>query len=153
MKDVERSLEDRIGSIVNAMGYEFVGLELQRQGKYSLLRIYIDSENGIKVDDCSKVSYQVSAMLDVEDPISGQYTLEVSSPGLNRPLFTLEQYKKFIGSEVKIKLRAPIKERRNFAGTLLRVEGVNIHLLSNAEEIVLPFSTIEKANIVAEIRM
>ena len=82
MKEVESTLRDRVASVVNAMGYEFVGCELQRQGRGSVLRIYIDSEKGITLDDCSKVSRQVSAMLDVEDPIQGHYTLEISSPGI-----------------------------------------------------------------------
>lgn len=153
MRNVELTLRERLASLVSAMGYEFVGCEMQSQGRHSLLRIYIDSERGITVDDCSSVSYQVSAMLDVEDPIQGQYTLEVSSPGLDRPLFEIAQYQKFVGNQVKIKLNSPINDRRNFSGILLRVQGTDIHLMVGTEEIVVPFSSIEKANVIAEIRM
>lgn len=155
MRKEEITLNDRLGALIQGMGYEFVGCELLRQGRHSLLRVYIDvnkREKGVTVDDCARVSNQVSAMLDVEDPIQSQYTLEVSSPGLNRPLFNLSQYERSVGESVKLRLRAPIEERRNFSGVLLRVEGDKIHLLMDAEEIVLPFSNIEKANIIAEIR-
>lgn len=146
------SLRDRLASLVTTMGYEFVGCELQPQGRGSVLRIYIDSENGIKLADCSRVSYQVSAMLDVEDPIAGQYVLEVSSPGLDRPLFEIEQYQKYIGSRIKIRMRTPLNNnRRNFVGILVRIDNMNIHLLMDQEELVLPFADIEKAKLVPEI--
>ena len=150
MRDVESTLQDRLASLVTAMGYEFVGCEIQRHSRRSVLRIYIDSEQGIKLDDCSKVSYQVSAMLDVEDPIKGEYTLEISSPGVDRPLFEIAHYQKYIGSRVKVRVHNPIEGRRNFVGVLLRVQETDIHLLMDAgEEVVLPFSTIERAKVVA----
>ncbi len=149
MKHVAITLRDRLASVVEALGYEFIGCELQRQGRGSLLRIYIDSANGITVDDCSKVSYQVSAMLDVEDPIQGAYTLEVSSPGIDRPLFEIAHFNKYVGNKVKIRLLAPIENRRNLVGMLVKVESMNIHLLIDSEEIVVPFSEIEKAKLIA----
>lgn len=152
MEKVAATLNERLGSLVNMMGYEFVGCELHRQGQQGVLRIYIDSENGITVDDCSRVSYQVSAMLDVEDPIQGNYSLEVSSPGLDRPLFEIAHYQKQIGNRVKVRVCAPVHNKRKFVGILLRVDGNDIHLLVDAEEVVLPFSDIEKANIIADIR-
>jgi ribosome maturation factor RimP len=93
----------------------------------------------------------VSAMLDVEDPIAGEYVLEVSSPGLDRPLFEIAHYQKFVGSRVKVRVHAPLDNRRNFVGTLVRVDGTNVHLLVDQEEVVLPFSNIDKAKIVADI--
>ncbi len=150
MANVEITLRDRLASLVSGMGYEFVGCELQRHGRNALLRIYIDSESGIKLDDCSRVSRQVSAMLDVEDPIQGQYTLEVSSPGLNRPLFEIAHYLKMIGNRAKLKLYAPVNNQRNVKGVIVRVEGMDIHLLVDTVEIVVPFSNIEKANIIAD---
>lgn len=149
---MEITLNDRLTSLISAMGYEFVGCELLRQGKHSVLRVFIDTESGVTVDDCSRVSHQVSAMLDVEDPIPGQYTLEVSSPGLNRPLFELKHYQQFVGKQIKLRLRAPREDnRRNFVGVITKVEGANIHLTVDAEEVVLPFSNIEKANLIADI--
>jgi ribosome maturation factor RimP len=146
------TLRDRIAAIVNRMGYIFVGCELKPQGRRSVFRIYIDNESGVTLDGCSKVSRQISAMLDVEDPIQGEYTLEISSPGLNRPLFELAHYQKQIDKRIKVHLRIPINGQSNFVGMLLRVENDNIHLLVDAEEKVLPFSDIEKANVIADIR-
>lgn len=152
MEKVQITLRDQLASLVDTMGYEFVGCELTSQDGQALLRIYIDSTNGITVDDCSKVSRQISAMLDVEDPIQGEYFLEVSSPGLNRPLFEIAHYQNQIGQRVKVRICAPIQNRRKFVGILLRVDGNDIHLLVDKEEVVLPFSNIEKANIIADIR-
>jgi ribosome maturation factor RimP len=149
---IELTLRDRLASIVSGMGYEFVGYEMQRQGRRGILRIFIDNEKGITVDDCSKVSYQISAMLDVEDPIPGEYSLEISSPGLDRPLFELAHYRKFIGNRVKVRLHTPVNNRRNFTGELVRVDEMNIHLLVDTVEIVVPFSSIEKGNVIADIR-
>jgi ribosome maturation factor RimP len=133
------------------MGYEFVGCEYHGQGRYSVLRIYIDNQNGVTLDDCSKVSQQVSAVLDVEDPIHGRYSLEVSSPGLDRPLFEITHYQKQIGNRIKLRLFTPVQNQRNFVGVLLRVEENTIYLLVNGEEKKLSFFDIEKANVVADI--
>jgi ribosome maturation factor RimP len=152
MSKSEVSLRDRLASLVNSMGYEFVGMELLRQGrKRSLLRIYIDKDKGVTLDDCTTVSRQVSAMLDVEDPIQDEYSLEISSPGIDRPLFEITQYQKQIGERIKVRLSSRLAERRNIVGFLLRVEGDDIHLLVDQEELVIPFSTIEKAKVIADI--
>jgi ribosome maturation factor RimP len=152
MSKGEVSLRDQLASLISSMGYEFVGMELQRQGrKRSLLRIFIDTDKGVTLDDCTAVSRQVSAMLDVEDPIQGEYSLEISSPGIDRPLFELAHYQKQIGERVKVRLSSRLTERRNIVGVLLRVEGENIHLLVGQEELVIPFSTIEKAKVIADI--
>lgn len=150
MKESVNTLRDQLASLVEALGYEFVGCELQRQGRDSVLRIFIDSVSGVNLDDCTKVSRQVSAMLDVEDPIPGRYTLEISSPGLDRPLFEIQHYKKQIGQRVKLRLKEPVENRRNIVGILLRVEEMNIHLKVDEEEIVVPFSKIEKGKVIIE---
>lgn len=151
MREVEVTLRDRLASLVTAMGYELVGCELKRQGRGSVLRVYIDNERGITIDDCSTVSRQVSAMLDVDDPIQGEYSLEISSPGLNRPLFELAHYQKQIGQHVKVRLYAPINNRRNYVGVLIRVDDDKIRLLCESEEVELSFSDIEKGNIIANV--
>lgn len=148
MSRIASTLNDQLLSIVNAMGYEFVGAEMQGR----VLQLFIDKENGVGLDDCSRVSRQVSAMLDVENPIQGHYILEVSSPGLDRPLFELTHYKKQLGKRIKVHMQAPINRRRKFVGMLLRVVDNDIHLLVDEEEVVLPFSEIEKANVIADIR-
>lgn len=100
-------LQALLAPVVEALGYECWGVEFISQGRHSVLRVYIDRPEGILIDDCEAVSRQVSGILDVEDPISGEYTLEVSSPGMDRPLFTLEQFAKHAGEQVKIRLRSP----------------------------------------------
>lgn len=140
-----------IEPIITGLGYEFVGAEFTGQGKSSVLLVYIDSENGILVTDCSKVSHQISGVMDVEDPISGQYRLEVSSPGLERPLYTLAHFERFKGSVVKLELRqATLEGQRKFTGDILDVKGDIVHLHVDEEEIEIPFSLIKKAKLVAK---
>ena len=134
--------------MVEALGYECWGLEFLSQGRHSLLRVYIDRPEGILIEDCEKVSRQVSGVLDVEDPISGEYTLEVSSPGMDRPLFTLEQFARYVGEQVKIKLRVPFERRRNFQGVLRGVEEQDVVVLVDDHEYLLPIDSIDKANII-----
>ena len=140
---------EKLEKLITSMGYEFVGREFVSQGGRSILRLYIDSEKGINVDDCAKVSRQVSAMLDVEDSIQGRYSLEVSSPGINRPLFELKHYPKYIGSHLKLRLRASVDGQRQFKALLKAVSGDNITLLveETGQEIIVPFSMIEKSNV------
>ncbi len=143
-------IQELIEPSVEALGYELWGLEFISAGKHSVLRVYIDKEEGILVDDCAAVSHQVSGILDVEDPISTEYTLEVSSPGMDRPLFKLSHYKKFINNWVEIKLRAPFEGRRKFAGTLTAIEGEDVVVRIDNEEFILPVDAIDKANIVSK---
>jgi ribosome maturation factor RimP len=145
-------LLDLIQPAVEGLGYEFVGAELVGQGKESILRVYIDTEVGVLVGDCTKVSHQISGVLDVEDPISGQYNLEVSSPGIERPLFTLEHFERFKGKVVKLELRqATLEGQRKFTGDVLEVNGDVIHLHVDEEEVEIPFSLIKKARIIVNV--
>lgn len=141
-------LQELMAPAVVDLGYELWGVQLLSQGRHTTLRIFIDSPAGITVDDCAKVSHQVSGILDVEDPIQSQYTLEVSSPGLDRPLFTLEQYQRYIGHDVAVRLRVPFEGRRKFEGLLVGVEDGDIVIRIENEEFLLPFESIDKANIV-----
>ncbi|MCQ4285968.1 ribosome maturation factor RimP [Pseudomonas stutzeri] len=141
-------LQALLAPVVEALGYQCWGIEFISQGRHSLLRVYIDHSNGILVDDCEKVSRQLSGVLDVEDPISSDYTLEVSSPGMDRPLFTLEQYSAHVGGQVKIKLRSPFEGRRNFQGLLRGVEEQDVVVLVDDHEYLLPIDMIDKTNII-----
>ena len=145
-------LEDLLSPVVVSLGYEFVGLEYLPQGKHSLLRIYIDKPEGITVDDCSAVSHQVSGVLEVEDPISGHYVLEVSSPGLDRPLFKFEDFERFSGYNVQIRLQVPMDGRRNYKGLLegVQADGQLVDVAIDDEIISLPWDRIEKARLVVE---
>ncbi len=150
MRKVETSLSDRLAALVTAMGYEFVGCELANQGRGSVLRIYIDQNEGITLADCTKVSHQISAMLDVEDPIQGEYSLEISSPGLKRPLFELAQFAKVIGQTVKVRMASPLNGQRNFVGILQKVDNADISILVGTNEVALPFAGIDKANLLPD---
>lgn len=146
-------LEALFAPTLEAMGYELVGVEYQGGGRGGLLRLFIDSEQGITLEDCERVSHQVSGLLDVEDPIPGQYRLEVSSPGLDRPLFRLEHYARFIGQSVRLRLREPRGGRRKFEGVIDRVEGGEVVIRREDEpfELVLDVADIDKANLVPQI--
>ncbi|MDU5058809.1 MAG: ribosome maturation factor RimP [Pseudomonas aeruginosa] len=141
-------LQALLAPVVEALGYECWGVEVISQGRHSVLRVYIDRPEGILIDDCEAVSRQVSGILDVEDPISGEYTLEVSSPGMDRPLFTLEQFAKHAGEQVKIRLRSPYEGRRNYQGILRGVEEQDVVVLVDDHEYLLPIDSIDKANII-----
>ncbi len=139
-----------IEPIVIGMGYEMLGVEYIPQGKHSVLRVYIDKPEGISVDDCGDVSRQISAMLDVEDPIKGEYNLEVSSPGLDRPLFTLTHFAQFTGRSATVRLKMPINGQRKFVGLIESVANDVLNLESNGESVAIPFDLIDKANLVPE---
>ena len=148
MASLEERLTDMLAPSVEDLGYELVGVEYVRAGKHSTLRVYIDQEEGILVDDCAAVSRQVSAIMDVEDPITNEYTLEVSSPGLERPLFNAAQYAAFVGEEVKMQLRMPIQNRRRWKGVISSVDGEIISVAVEGKEERFALSNIQKANIV-----
>jgi len=133
---------------VSGVCYWFVGAEVLVQGKEAILRVYIDSVNVVLVVYCSKVSHQISGVMDVEDPISGQYTLEVSSPGLERPLYTLSHFERFKGSFVKLELsQATLEGQRRFTGDILGVKDESVLLHVDDEEIEIPFARIKKAKL------
>lgn len=134
---------------VEALGFELVDVELAGGGHSPTLRIYIDSPRGITVDDCAQVSRQLSAIFDVEDPLPGSYLLEVSSPGLDRPLVQPADFRKRVGETVKVKLRRPDETgRRNFSGELLEVTDDGIVLVVDKERYSLPYTAIERARLV-----
>ncbi|MEX2469518.1 MAG: ribosome maturation factor RimP [Pseudohongiellaceae bacterium] len=151
MKRSEVLIADLVTPTVEALGLALWGVEHVSQGKFSLLRIYIDrADDGVTVDDCAMVSNQVSALLDVEEPISGEYTLEVSSPGLDRPLFTLPQFEQYVGDPVSIRTRGPVDGRRKFKGTIAEVVNDAVVVTVDGVDYKIPHGEIEKAAIVFE---
>jgi ribosome maturation factor RimP len=140
-----------INPVIEDMGYELLGVEYVASGKHSILRLYIDSESGIGVDDCEAVSRQVSAIMDVEDPITGQYSLEVSSPGIERPLFTLAHYQRFLGCDISLRLFRPIEGRRKFTGSIGSISEVSetMELVTELGPVTIDLNLIDKANLVA----
>jgi len=134
--------------VITSMGYELVGILYRPSRGEGLLRIYIDSESGINVDDCAQVSYQVSGILDVEDPVPGHYRLEVSSPGVNRPLFTLEHYRRYIGETARLRLLGTWEGRRSLSGTLVGVEDDHVIIDDQSGRYRVPFDRVDRANLV-----
>jgi ribosome maturation factor RimP len=143
-------LTNLLRPLVEDLGYEFVGLEHGSNPKDPVLVIYIDKEDGIAVEDCERVSREVAALLDVEDPIPGRYNLEVSSPGLDRPLFTLEQFEQFSGEVARISLYAPLAGRRKFKGKILGTEGDQVKLALDDSEVLLEMGNVAKARLVPD---
>ena len=147
---MKEELSELIRPVVEALGCELWGIERLSMGRHSTLKIFIDSPRGIDIEDCASVSRQVSSLLDVEDPVSGEYTLEVSSPGLDRRLFQLEQYSAFVGSGVRSKLKRPFEGKRKYTGQLRGIEGDEVVVGIGDEEVIFPYEEIERANVVPE---
>ncbi|ADJ27909.1 ribosome maturation factor RimP [Nitrosococcus watsonii] len=147
----DKRISKLVGPVVAALGYELVGVErLSSVGKGVLLRIYIDAPSGVTVNDCERTSHQISALLDVEEPMASAYTLEISSPGLDRPLFTEEHFKRFTGVEASITLSEPLNGRREFKGLLQGIRGDRVVILVAGEEFELPLEGIKKARLIPE---
>lgn len=152
MRQRDEALTELCRSVIEPLGYELLGVQYASRGKASaLLRVYIDHPQGIALDDCVVVSRQLSAVLDVEDPLEGQYDLEVSSPGLDRPLFSLAHFQRFEGHRARLKLREKIGERRHLEGLLRGVRGQDVLLESADGIVVVPFAAIDSARLVPEL--
>lgn len=151
MAKITDKIEVLIQPVIEDMGYELVGIEYIASGKHSILRVYIDSDQGIGLNDCETVSHQLSSIFDVEDPIMTQYNLEVSSPGVERPLFNIEHYQRFLGHDVKLRLLRSVNGQRKFNGTIGSVSEANnsIELMTDTGSYKLDIELIEKANLVA----
>lgn len=147
-----RDLAELFEPVIESMGYELVGVDFSSGGGHGRLCVYIDHENGINVDDCASISHQISAILDVEEPIQQSYSLEVSSPGLNRPLFKEADYQRFSGQTAKIKMAVAVEGRRNFNGVLrgLADSGL-VEIEVDGELFQLPLGDIGKANLVNQV--
>ena len=140
-----------IEPVVEGMGYEVVDIDFRPHPTDGLLRIFIDKPGGIQLEDCEVVSKQVSGVLDVEDPIPGQFNLEVSSPGLERPLRKQQDFTRFAGETVKIKLSVPTLEgQRNFTGKLMGMQDNEVILQADNETHYFPLDSIDKAHIVPQ---
>lgn len=153
MKQTTR-FDQLLAPVIESMGYDYVGCDHLPQKAHTLLRIYIDKQpGGVNVDDCTAVSRQVSGLLDVEEPIKESYTLEVSSPGLERPLFNVAQFKQFLNEQVAVKLYAPLQKRRRLVGKLLQVSEEEIVLHCDEQDYTVPLSAIVKAHVVVDFNL
>ena len=147
------SVSDQIEQLVEgpivSLGYVLVGIEYVKNGQNTVLRIYIDSDQGISIEDCERVSHQVNGILEVGDPISSAYSLEVSSPGFDRPLFKQKDFERFVGVQAKVVMKLPIQGRRNFKGLLDGFSEGNILIEVDGEVYELPLTKMSKARLVA----
>ena len=147
---LKEKLLDLLAPEVEALGYELVELDAPAPGGTGTLRIYIDCEDGIGLEDCERVSHRISGVLDVEDPIHGHYVLEVSSPGLDRPLRTEEHFRRQAGKVVKIVLVAGRPGRRRYKGRILEIADGVLQIEVDGEGVSLPLSDVESARLVPE---
>jgi len=148
-------LRDQLGEllepVVSGLGYELWELEYVTRPGGGLLRLYIDSPAGVGLDDCEKVSRAVSEAMDFADPIAAAYTLEVSSPGLDRVLRTQQHFERCIGALARVELAMPLQGRKRFAGRLLQVQAGQITLEIDGGRVELPIGAIHKARVVPEV--
>ena len=151
---MEKEIVDRVRAIADPIisdeGMELVDVEYQRESKGWVLRLYLDKDGGVTLDDCTRISQEVGRSLDVEDFIQIPYTLEVSSPGLTRPLKTEKDFMKYRNSLIKVKTLDPIQNRRQFKGRLLGVSANQIEMEAEGGIFQIPLSNVVKANLEVE---
>ncbi|MBV9697433.1 MAG: ribosome maturation factor RimP [Gammaproteobacteria bacterium] len=140
-------LRELLEPVLGRLGYELIELEYAPGRAHALLRLYIDAPAGVGLEDCERASREVSALLDVEDPIPVAYTLEVSSPGFDRVLRTREHFGRFVGSRVFVELKEPRAGRRRYTGTLLTVDEGGIALEVDRQQVAMRFEEIGKARL------
>lgn len=139
---VVEKLHSKIEKIVERLGFELYHLEYVREGGQNILRVFIDNEKSVSLDNCVEVSKAVGEMLDIEDPIVEEYNLEVSSPGIFRTLFTKEHFNKYINSDVAVKLSALFEGKKKYEGILKGFDSENLMLVVDNNEIVIPMSKV-----------
>lgn len=147
---MQTALNNLIKNTVEGLGYVLWGYEYRPHGETALLRIFIEKDEGVTIDDCAKVSRQIGAVLDVENIIPVAYILEVSSPGMDRVLFTPDQYQAYIGDTLKIRTRTPIDERRNFKGTLIEAGESVVTIEVDKQNFEIPYESIDRARLVLD---
>jgi ribosome maturation factor RimP len=144
-------IRDMLAPTVQALGLELLGVEYAPSVGNAMLRLYIDAEGrSVGIEDCESVSREISALLDVNDPIASEYTLEVSSPGIDRPLFGAAQFARFLGEQAKLSLRVPMEGRRRLQGRIARVEGDRVTIAEEKGEFTVAEANIEKAKLVPD---
>lgn len=136
---------------VEAMGYKLYHMEYVNESGINILRFYIDHENGISLEDCEKVSRRLSDILDEKDPIAEDYTMEVSSPGIFRTLFTREHMEEAIGEKVMVKTKKPVEGAKKFVGTLKEVHDQGVVILKEKSELEITFENLKSINIEVDL--
>lgn len=150
MTVLRERVQQMLEPVVESLGYELVLLEFSPSTKSGLLRLYIDAPGGITIEDCERVSREVAAVLDVEDPISSGYRLEVSSPGLDRPLVKPAHFERFVNEQARIQLIAPRDGRRRFVGWIRGFNDGAVQLETSEGMVAIPLADIDRARLVPE---
>ena len=149
---VSDRLQTLLEPVINDLGYELIGVEYLSNPKNRVVRVYVDHESdGVGLEDCERVSREVSALMDVEEPVPGQYTLEVSSPGVERPLFTGAHFARFVGETAAVQLAVPLNNRRRFKGVILRADDASVVLSVDGEEVELAVADLAKAHLAPDL--
>ncbi len=148
---MREQLIELLGPLVSDLGYELWELEYVRRAGGAVLRLYIDSPGGISLDDCERVSHAVSERLDSADPIPGQYTLEVSSPGLDRVLRTFAHFARFAGERIRVEMTRPVDGRKRFQGQLIEANDREITLDVEGGRVTLSIDEIHKARVAPQM--
>jgi ribosome maturation factor RimP len=152
MSGKAEEIQEMLSPTEASLGLELLGVEFAPSTSSALLRLYIDVEGRrVGIEDCEAVSREIAALLDLNDPISTEYTLEVSSPGIDRPLFTTAQFARFIGEQAKINLRLPQDGRRRLHGRIVRTEGDKVVIAEEKGEYTVAHDNIEKARLVPDL--
>ena len=150
---IAERIEEIAGQVAIDHGVELVHAEVAGPDNKPIVRVFIDKPNGVTHEDCSEISQHLGTILDVEDFIHSSYTLEVSSPGLERGLYKRADYERFAGSQAKLKIRQPIAGQRNFRGTLAGVEGENLIFEDRTSgRVLIPLQLITKANLEVDVK-
>lgn len=149
MQRASDAIRSTVEPVVTGLGYELVGVEYGGGPGNGRLRVYIDTAGGVTLDDCAAVSKRLSAALDVDDPIQEAYVLEVSSPGINRPLFLRADFERFCGEQVFVRLDRAVQGRKRFKGLLTRVEGEEVLVEIDGATWHLPLAAVEQAHLIA----
>jgi len=149
---VSDRLQTLLEPVIEDLGYELVGIEYQSNPKNRVVRVFIDQEpDGIGVEDCERVSREVSALMDVEEPVPGQYTLEVSSPGVERPLFTGQHFARFVGETAAVQLAVPVNNRRRFKGIIVAADDDQVTLEVDGQRIELGIADVARAHLAPDL--
>ena len=150
MVPIDQKITELVEPVLEDMGFELVNVEyLSKHGKWVLI-LYIDKEGGVSIDDCARVSGEMGDLIEVKDIIDHEYVLEVSSPGLDRPLKKEKDFIHSLEKKIKVRMLSPIGGRRNFTGVLKHFEGGNIYIELDGGPVILPWAGVEKANLVYE---
>lgn len=152
MTSIAQTIEALIEQPLQHAGYELADCQYKKEGHQWYLRVFIDKPDGILIEDCVEASRLLEAILDEQDPIKQEYTLEVSSPGIFRPLKKLEHYQRFIGSRIKVQLFEPINQRKKFIGVLKQAQPDHIIIQTDQEDLEIPLSVVTKANLEPELK-